>query len=50
MALSQWPNVATTMSKHNWKEKIDEAKHLLGVLKGKDRQEEEEPQIVSPDS
>jgi len=50
MALSRWPNAAVTMSKRDWKEKIDEAKHLLGVLKGKDRQEEElEPRIMSPD-
>ena len=41
MALSRWPNTATMMSKCDWKEKINEAKHLLGVLKGKDRQEEE---------
>jgi len=49
MALSRWPNVATVMLKCDWKKKFDEAKQLLGVLKGKDRQEEEELWIASPD-
>ena len=37
IALAKWPNVASLTSKHDGNEEIDNGKHLLGVLKGKDR-------------
>jgi len=38
--------MALASSKHSGKEEIGEGKHLLGVLKGKERQDMEEPQIT----
>ena len=35
MALTKWPNITSATSKRD--EEIDNRKHLLGVLKGKDR-------------
>jgi len=38
--LLKQPNMAIATSKHDKEEKSGSRKHLLGVLKGKDRQEE----------
>ena len=50
MALAKWPNEATMTSKHNGNEWADEDKHQLGVSKGKEWQELENPRNADGDS